>query len=217
MKRASLRLSLLFPALLAAAPAAAAEPEGPLSVGAYIRTVGSLKAGDSVPPFRAKDIYGVEVCLEDMIRSGKKPVLAFWSMYCAACVEKFNAMVTVQNRYADRGLSVISVNTDGEYQKGEQEIREFIAGYEKKHGFKINFPVLYDERNWLPQALKIEFLPTIVTVGPTGRIAGFYQKFDESSAEQILAGIEDLARQLLELYPAGAPAAVPGAACPEQK
>lgn len=207
-------LALAAPAVVAA-PAPAEEPRP--SAGAYIRSVGSLKAGDAVPPFRAKDIYGAEVCLEDMIRAGKKPVLAFWSVYCQACVEKFVAMVAVQQRFGDRGLAVISVNTDGEYQKGEREIRDFIAAYERKLKFKINFPVLYDERNWLPQALKIEFLPTIVTVGPDSRIAGFYQKFDESSPEQILAGIESLARDLLALYPAGAPQKPEGPACPPGK
>lgn len=204
-------------AALALAGPAAAEEKAALSAGAYIRSVGNLQAGDPVPPFRAKDIYGAEICLGDMIAAGRKPVLAFWSMYCQACVEKFNAMTAVQKRYADRGLAVISVNTDGEYQKGEQAIREFIADYERKHAFKINFPVLYDERNWLPQALKIEFLPTIVTVGPDERIAGFYQKFDEATEEQIQAGIDALARELLALYPAGAPPPVPGSACPPEK
>jgi peroxiredoxin len=186
---------------------ARAAGDDPQSVGAYIRAAGQLRVGETVPDFRAKDIYGIEISLKDLLASGRKPLLAFWSVYCQACVEKFNAMVTVQSRFADRGIAVISVNTDGEYQKGEQSIRDFIAEYEQKRSIKINFPVLYDERNWLPQALTIEFLPTIISVGPDGRIAGFYQKFDESGEEEIIAGIEKLARDLLALSPGAAPGA----------
>jgi alkyl hydroperoxide reductase subunit AhpC len=207
----------LCAALLPGLSAQAGE-QAPHSAGAYIRAVGQLKVGDAVPAFRAKDIYGAEVCLQDLLASGRKPLLAFWSVYCKACVDKFNAMVTVQSRFADRGIAMISVNTDGEYQKPEQEIRDFIADYEKKNAVKINFPVLYDERNWLPQNLKVEFLPTIISVDPRGRVAGFYQKFDEANEAEIVAGIEGLARELLALYPAGVPAAAPGVApCPENK
>ena len=204
-------------AALCAHPARGAEAVSP-SAGAYILPVGKLKVGDPVPSFRAKDIYGAEVCLEDLLRSGRKPVLAFWSMYCLACIQKFNAMVTVQGRYADRGIAVISINTDGEYRKGEQTVRDFIAGFEKDHTVKTNFPVLYDERNWLPQTLNIEFLPTIVTVDPQGRVAGIYQQFRETSEADIIAGIEKLALDLLRLYPAAAPAAGSGTApCPDGK
>lgn len=192
--------------LCACGSAARAETQPPLSAGAYILSAGKLKAGDRVPPFRAKDIYGVEVSLEDLIASGRKPILAFWSMYCQACIEKFKAMVAVQSKFADRGIAVISVNTDGEYQKGEQTIRDFIATYEREHGFKVNFPVLYDERNWLPAAMGIEFLPTIVTVDRTQLVAGYYQKFGESTDAAILAGVESLTRELLAHYDAKEPA-----------
>jgi peroxiredoxin len=217
MRRAIVAALVLCTVVLPAV-AARAEEAVPHSAGAYIRPIGQIKIGDPIPPFRAKDIYGAEVCLQDLLASGRKPLLAFWSIFCQACVEKFNALVSVQSRFADRGIAVISVNTDGEYQKGEQAIREFIADYEKTHALKINFPVLYDERNWLPQALKIEFLPTIISVDPRGRVAGFYQKFDEANEAEIIAGIEGLAKELLALSPPGAPAAAPGIApCPADK
>jgi len=123
----------------------------------------------------------------------------------------------VQKKYADRGISVISVNTDGEYRKGDGAIREFIADYEKKHKIKINFPVLYDDRNWLPQTMGIEFLPTIISVDPNERVAGFYQKFDETAEADIIAGIEAMAENLLRVSAAATPAAPPAAAAPSGK
>lgn len=209
MKRAVVA-ALAVCALLPGAGAVRAGEPAPQSVGAYIHSSGTLKVGDPVPAFRAKDIYGTEVNLKDLIEGGRKPLLAFWSMYCQSCIQKFKAMVIVQTRFAERGIAVISVNTDGEYQKGAPVIRTFIAEHEKQYGFKVNFPVLYDERNWLPQALNIEFLPTIIAVDSQARVAGFYQQFGENNEAQIVSGIEKLAVELLALYPPATPVASPG-------
>jgi thiol-disulfide isomerase/thioredoxin len=151
------------------------------------------------------------------MRSGRKPLIAFWSMYCQACVQKFDAMIAVQKKYGHQGLTVISVNTDGEYKRGEKEIRDFVAGYERQHNVTVNFPVLYDERNWLPQAMGIEFLPTILTVDPQSRVLEFYQKFGEVDEEDIVRGISGLAERMLAAYAAApAPAAPASSNCPQK-
>jgi len=182
--------------LLCLAPAALA---GPGVDGAYIRPVGGVAPGDPVPPFHAKGLYGEDLDLANLIKYDKKVVLAFWSMYCAACVEKFDAMIAIQKKYEYSGLVVISVNTDGEYRKGEQVIRDFISRYEEKNGVKVNFPVLYDETNWLALAMNVNFLPTIITVDPEGKIHNIYRQFGESDKEAILAGIENIVTDLLGL------------------
>jgi hypothetical protein len=108
-------------------------------------------------------------------------------------------------------VKIISVNTDGEYGHGADTVRRFITEFEEKNKLKLNFPVLYDENNPLPQALQIEFLPTIVSVDPDGRVLNIYQKFDESSDATIYAGIEGIVQEMLERFAARAPAPLPGA------
>ncbi|HWR96863.1 MAG TPA: TlpA disulfide reductase family protein [Candidatus Methanoperedens sp.] len=207
--------ALFAAALLGFVPAAAAD--GAPSAGAYILSSGQLRSGAPVPNFHARDIYGTTICLEDLLRTGRKPLIAFWSMYCQACVQKFKAMIAVQKQFGARGLEVISVNTDGEYKRGEQEIRDFVADFESQHGVKVNFPVLYDERNWLPQAMSIEFLPTIVTVDPQSRVLEFYQKFGEVDEQDIVRGITDLAERMLAAFDAAGPAAFPASSsCPQK-
>ena len=213
--------ALILLVLATLSPTLAPAADGAPSAGAYILSTGQLRIGAPVPNFHARDIYGTVVCFEDLVRAGRKPLIAFWSMYCQACVQKFNAMVSVQRKYGHQGLTVISVNTDGEYKRGEQEIRDFIADYEREHGIKVNFPVLYDERNWLPQAMSIEFLPTILTIDPQSRVLEFYQKFSEVDDEEIVRGISGLAERMLAAYAAGPPAASPAASpgsssCPQK-
>jgi thiol-disulfide isomerase/thioredoxin len=165
--------------------------------GAYIRPVGGVGPGDPVPSFHAKGLYGEDLDLGNLLKYEKKVVLAFWSMYCQACVEKFDAMIAIQNKYEYSGLVVISINTDGEYRKGEQVIRDFIGAYEKQHGVKVNFPVLYDETNWLALAMNVNFLPTIITVNSEGKVHNIYRRFGEGSKEEILTGIEDIVLDLI--------------------
>jgi alkyl hydroperoxide reductase subunit AhpC len=197
-----------------AAPCLGADAPPAPSAGSYILPAGQLRRGDLVPRFQAVDIYGVDVDLAGLLKAGKHPLLAFWSMYCKSCVDKFDAMTTLQSRYASQGLVVISVNTDGEYRRGPQVVRDFIADYERRRGVRINFPILYDERNWVAQSMNVEVLPTIVTVDEVGRVGGFYQSFGQNRETEILAGLEELVRKSLHLAAArGEPDAppVPGA------
>jgi len=202
MRAAAVAAAVLVAGYVAPAPALAGDVGTP-SAGAYILATGKLRRGDLVPKFEAVDIYGGEVSLEGLLAEGKRPILAFWSMYCKSCVEKFDAMVELQGRYASEGLAVVSINTDGEYRRGVAEVRQFIADYERRRGIRINFPILYDEKNWVPQAMNIEFLPTIVVVDAVGRVESFYQSFGEHTEEEILAGLETLVREALRLPAAG--------------
>jgi alkyl hydroperoxide reductase subunit AhpC len=212
MQRAAVPVLALLLLLAAAPPCRGADAPAP-SAGSYILPSGQLRRGDVVPRFQAVDIYGAEVDLAGLLRAGKRPLLAFWSMYCKSCVDKFDAMTTLQSRYGSQGLVVISINTDGEYRRGPQMVRDFIADYERRRGVRINFPILYDERNWVAQAMNVEILPTIVTVDEVGRVGSFYQSFGQHRDSEILAGLEDLVRQSLHLPAAGVVAGA-GAATP---
>jgi len=168
----------------------------------YVMDPSQIKIGARVPAFSAKGVLGQGVDFEALVQSGRPVILAFWSKYCKACVEKFSALVALQTKYEPQGLQVISVNTDGEYREGEAKIREFLGALEAQRKLTINFPVIYDDRNWIAHAVGINFLPTIIAVDPQGRVLDFYQKFDEASEAEIQAGIEALVRKAVAAAPA---------------
>jgi alkyl hydroperoxide reductase subunit AhpC len=167
----------------------------------YVMDPGQLQIGVRIPAFKARGLFGKEVDFQALVQSGRPVVLAFWSKYCKACVEKFSALVAVQTKYEPQGLQVISVNTDGEYREGEARIRELLGAIEAQRKIKINFPVIYDEHNWIPHALGINFLPTIITVDSQGRVLDIYQKFDEAGEAEILAGIEEIVKKAMATVP----------------
>lgn len=179
----------------------------------YVMDPSKIEIGARVPAFRAKGINGSEVDFEALVQSGRIVILTFWSIYCKACVEKFSALVALQARYEPQGLQVIAVNTDGEYREGEEKIREFLGKLETQMKITINFPVIYDDRNWIPHALGINFLPTIIAVDAQGRVMDVYQKFDEAGEAEIQAGIEAIVQKAMETAPRGTPAK-PEAATP---
>jgi alkyl hydroperoxide reductase subunit AhpC len=191
--------------LAAVFPPSSVHATGSSTLGAYILPVGGAKPGDAVPKFQAKGIYGEDLSFDAILAENKYVVLTFWSMYCKACIEKFNAMVAIQEKYRDQGLKVVSINTDGEYRKGEQSIRNFITGFEERQGIKVNFPILYDESNWLALAMNIDFLPTIITVDSSGKIRQIYRRFGEVTEEDILAGVEKIVVDLIAASSGGSP------------
>jgi alkyl hydroperoxide reductase subunit AhpC len=191
--------------LSAAVPASAETDNVTLYSGIYVMDPGQIRVGSRVPAFKAKGLFGKEVDFEELVQSGRPVILAFWSKYCKACVEKFSALVALQAKYEPQGLQVISVNTDGEYREGESTIREFLGNIETQRKITINFPVIYDDHNWIPHALGINFLPTIIAVDSQGRILDFYQKFDEAGEAEILAGIEALVQKAVATVPRRAP------------
>jgi cytochrome c biogenesis protein CcmG/thiol:disulfide interchange protein DsbE len=174
--------------------------------GVYVMDPGQIMIGARVPAFKARGISGKEVDFEALAQSGRPVILAFWSRYCKSCVEKFSALVALQTKYAPQGLQVISVNTDGEYREGEPAIRDFLGTLESQRKITINFPVIYDEHNWIPHALGIKFLPTIIAVDAQGRVLDLYHKFDEAGEAEILAGIEALVQKAVATAPRSAPA-----------
>jgi alkyl hydroperoxide reductase subunit AhpC len=198
--------ALCSPLLPAAVPATAETDSVTPYSGVYVMDPGQIRVGFRVPAFKARGLFGKEVDFEALVQSGRPVILAFWSKYCKACVEKFSSLVALQAKYAPQGLQVISVNTDGEYREGESTIREFLGTIEAQRKIAINFPVIYDEHNWIPHALGISFLPTIIAVDSQGRVLDFYQKFDEAGEAEILAGIEALVRKAVATVPRGAPA-----------
>ena len=196
VRRAAILAVALCVSTLPATVASSAESENvTFYSGVYVMDPGQIRIGTRVPAFKAKGLFGKEVDFEALVKSGRPVVLAFWSKYCKACVEKFSALVAVQTRYESQGLQVISVNTDGEYREGEATIKEFLGVIEAQRNIKINFPVIYDDRNWIPYALGITFLPTIISVDAQGLVLDVYQKFDEAGEAEILAGIEALVQK----------------------
>ncbi len=89
------------------------------------------RIGTAAPEFTAQDADR-KVVLSDL--HGKVVVLNFWATWCAPCVEEMPSLVQLQERFKNKGVTVvgISVDVDGDaYHK-------FLKDY------KIDFPTVRD-------------------------------------------------------------------------
>jgi cytochrome c biogenesis protein CcmG/thiol:disulfide interchange protein DsbE len=75
------------------------------------------RIGTAAPDFTVQDADRT-VTLRDL--HGKVVVLNFWATWCAPCVEEMPSLVQLQQRFKDKGVSVVgvSIDVDGDaYQK----------------------------------------------------------------------------------------------------
>lgn len=71
-----------------------------------------VTAGDRAPGFVLPRLAGGEpFSLAEV--EGQVVLLDFWASWCGPCVQSMPAIERVARRYADRGLVVVSVNTEG--------------------------------------------------------------------------------------------------------
>jgi peroxiredoxin len=72
---------------------------------------GKVEVGAPYFDFAAPTITGEEVRLSTLV-GPKVVLLQFWGIRCAPCLAEFGFLADLQQRYGERGLQVIGVNTD---------------------------------------------------------------------------------------------------------
>jgi len=71
-----------------------------------------FKPGDVAPDFTLQDLGGKQVQLSSY-KGSKVVLLNFWGLRCSACLEEMPYLEDLHKRYADKGLVVLGVDTDG--------------------------------------------------------------------------------------------------------
>jgi len=71
-----------------------------------------FKVGDKSVDFTAADLEGNQVTLSSF--QGQKVVLLnFWGLRCGACIEEMPHLNALHEKYKDKGVIVLAVDTDG--------------------------------------------------------------------------------------------------------
>jgi peroxiredoxin len=108
MSRGLVRCGLVWAGLVAMALAAAQ----PSAVAASELGKNKFKVGDAAPDFMLADLSGKEVRLSSFLNS-KVVLLNFWGLRCGACLEEMPFLEALHKKFADKGLVLLGVDTDG--------------------------------------------------------------------------------------------------------
>ena len=92
--------------------------------------------------------------------TGKVVFLNFWATWCGPCRDEMPSMETLYNRYRDRGLEILAVNS-GESQS---QVNTFM----KEYG--LSFPVVLDSDSRVSQTYGIQGIPTTFLIDRQGKI-----------------------------------------------
>jgi thiol-disulfide isomerase/thioredoxin len=144
------KIALFWPALLVAmalAPGQRAAAKQP-------------QPGDPVTDFAFTDFAGTEHHLSDF--SGKYVLLDFWATWCKPCLQETPGLKRARQQFESRGLVIIGMNSDKKQENAEQFVRE------------NSIPWLQSSpqstKQVLHHVLKVKWYPTLILVGPEGKI-----------------------------------------------
>jgi cytochrome c biogenesis protein CcmG/thiol:disulfide interchange protein DsbE len=112
---------------------------------------------------------------------GHPVVLDFWATWCGPCQAEAPIVNALSQRFKDKGLVVIGVNTS--------DAEGLAAMYAAKKG--LTFPIVYDEGNAIANKYRVDNLPTLFVVSKDGKIIA------ERHGVTSDADLERLVRQVL--------------------
>ena len=109
---------------------------------------------------------------------GKAVVLDFWASWCGPCQLEAPILSRVSERFKDKGLVVIGVDTSDRPGLG--------AAFAKKK--QLAYPILFDEENVAGTLYRVESLPTLVVVARDGAVHAVHTGLLDEGALEGLVG-----------------------------
>jgi cytochrome c biogenesis protein CcmG/thiol:disulfide interchange protein DsbE len=143
--------------------------------------VGATEVGEPAPPFSLPTADGETLALPDL--RGRAVYVDFWASWCAPCRRSFPWMNEMQQRYGDRGLTIIAINVDRRRADAEQFLQTNAA----------RFAVVYDDRGATPQAYSVKGMPSSYLIDARGTVIDVEIGFRDDRK----GAIEDQIRSLL--------------------
>lgn len=136
---------------------------GLLVIYQYSSPSSGPKVGAEAPPIKVATLAGEEFDLAST--RGQVVVLDFWATWCGPCKRSLPALQAVHEAYAeDESVAIYSVNTDISAAQGAG-LNKWMARQ------KWDFPVLLDApRNAVAQRYRVQSIPTVVIIGPSGKV-----------------------------------------------
>jgi len=123
-------------------------------------TLGKL-IGKPAPGFTLTSLDGKPVSLANL--RGKAVLINFWATWCGPCRIETPWLVELNNQYAQQGLVVLGVSTEGEELKPEDKAawaKQRTAVAKSAAGLKINYPVLLNGDSLADAYGGLDSLPT---------------------------------------------------------
>lgn len=114
--------------------------------------------------------------------TGKVVFLDFWASWCPSCRKSLPWLDNLQSKYRGRGLEVLAVNLDSDFDAAQRAIKEL----------GINLAVVFDPQGTTAESYQVKSMPSSFLLGPDGQVKAAFEGFRESKQSEIEQQIVDL-------------------------
>lgn len=116
-------------------------------------------AGDAAPDFNLKNPDGSATTLASL--KGKVVLLDFWATWCGPCIAAMPSIQRLHDKYEGKPVAILGVNT---WERGAADRAQ---KFMEKNKYSYGLLLKGDE---LAEAYGISGIPTLVLIGPDGKI-----------------------------------------------
>ncbi|MBD2858877.1 TlpA family protein disulfide reductase [Spongiibacter sp. KMU-158] len=152
-------------------------------------TAHALNVNDAAPRFRIplmQDNPQLQANAGDLFESpdllGSVVYVDFWASWCGPCRVSLPSLNTLFAEFSSRGFWVVAVNVDTEKQDGLDFLK-------KK---PVDYPVLYDAEQGLPELFGVKGMPTAYLIDRTGQVRYIHEGFRSGDEKKLRAKIIQL-------------------------
>ena len=141
----------------------------------------AVEPGTKAPDF---DLPGTQGQVKLSKSAGSVVYVDFWASWCGPCRQSFSWMNETQEKYRDKGLTIICVNLDAK----NDDAKKFLAQTPAK------FTIAFDSKGEVPKTYGVKGMPTSYLIGRDGKVIfqhlGFKETDRESLEKEIKAALE---------------------------
>ena len=128
--------------------------------------------GDAIPAFKLAAVGGT---IESDSLRGRVVYVDFWASWCEPCRRSFPWLAELQQRYGEKGFTVVAINLDQDRKAADA----FLAKY------PAPFHVAFDPQGKTAEAFHIEVMPTSFLVGRDGRVLERHSGFNPKKSLEV--------------------------------
>jgi len=138
----------------------------------------------NAPEFKLPLLSG-QGALELKSLRGKVVYVDFWASWCGPCRQSLPQMNALYAELRDQGLEIVAVNLDEEGKDG----RAFLASH------PVNYPVVHDPRQEMPERYGVDAMPTSFLIDRDGVIQVHHRGFRDGDLARLRTQIVALLTQ----------------------
>jgi len=138
------------------------------------------------PDFTLKDLSGNEVGPASF--RGKVLIIDFWATWCPPCRKAIPHLVSMKQKYGDKGFEVLGVSLD----EGP-DVLSTVKAFAQEQG--VNYPIVIGDQNIANSYGGINGIPRFFIVDKNGYIIKSQTGYDEEVGQMMADEVEKLLTQ----------------------